>query len=61
MREIIFGQRCNIRYYQISKNYDANPKPDNTWFIMTNLPGKIQLEVAQLYSLRNWIEYGLSR
>lgn len=28
---------------------------------MTNLPGKIQLEVAQLYSLRNWIEYGFKQ
>ena len=61
IREIIFGQRCTIRYYQISKNSDANPEPDNTWFIMTNLPGKIQLEVAQLYSLRNWIEYGFKQ
>jgi hypothetical protein len=28
---------------------------------MTNLPGKIQLVVAQLYSLRTWIEYGFKQ
>ena len=28
---------------------------------MTNLPGKIQLIVAQLYSLRTWIEYGFKQ
>jgi SRSO17 transposase len=28
---------------------------------MTNLEGNIQLVVAQLYSLRNWIEYGFTQ
>jgi len=28
---------------------------------MTNLEGKIQLKLAQLYSLRNWIEYGFKQ
>ena len=28
---------------------------------MTNIPGKIQGEIAQLYSLRNWIEYGFKQ
>jgi SRSO17 transposase len=61
IREIIFGKRYSIRYYQISKSSDSNPKPEDTWFIMTNLPGNIQLKVAQLYSLRNWIEYGFKQ
>lgn len=61
IREIIFGKRHPIRYYQISKTSDSNPKPEDTWFIMTNLPGNIQLKVAQLYSLRNWIEYGFKQ
>jgi SRSO17 transposase len=61
IREIIFGKRYYIRYYQISKSSDSNPKPEDTWFIMTNLPGNIQLKVAQLYSLRNWIEYGFKQ
>jgi SRSO17 transposase len=61
IREIIFGKRYSIRYYQISKSSDSNPKPEDTWFIMTNLLGNIQLKVAQLYSLRNWIEYGFKQ
>lgn len=28
---------------------------------MTNLPGNIQLVVGNLYSLRNWIEYGFKQ
>jgi SRSO17 transposase len=61
IREIIFGKRHSIRYYQVSKSSDSNPKPEDTWFIMTNLPGNIQLKVAGLYSLRNWIEYGFKQ
>ncbi len=61
IREIIFGKRHPIRYYQISKSSDSEPKPEDTWFIMTNLSGNIQLKVAQLYSLRNWIEYGFKQ
>jgi len=30
-------------------------------FIMTNLPGSIQLQVTQFYSLRTWIEYGFKQ
>lgn len=68
IREIIFGKRGGIRYYQITKSSLAinpgqppDPDPKDTWFIMTNLPGKIQLIVAQLYSLRTWIEYGFKQ
>ena len=50
IREIIFGKRHSIRYYQISKSSASNPKPEDTWFIMTNLPGNIHLKVAELYS-----------
>ena len=60
IREIIFGKRRNIRYYEITKSDTKNPKSD-TWFIMTNLPGNIQLVVGNLYSLRNWIEYGFKQ
>lgn len=60
IREIIFGKRRTIRYYEITKNDTKNPKSD-TWFIMTNLPGNIQLVIGHLYSLRNWIEYGFKQ
>ena len=60
IREIIFGNRRTIRYYEITKSETQEPGLD-TWFIMTNLPGNIQLVVGNLYSLRNWIEYGFKQ
>lgn len=60
IREIIFGKRRSIRYYEITKSDTKDPGED-TWFIMTSLPGNIQLVVGQLYSLRNWIEYGFKQ
>lgn len=60
IREIIFGKRRTVRYYEITKNDTKNPGED-TWFIMTNLPGNIQLIIGNLYSLRNWIEYGFKQ
>jgi SRSO17 transposase len=60
IREIIFGKRRSIRYYEITKSDTKNPKSD-TWFIMTNLPGNIQLVAGNLYSLRTWIEYGFKQ
>jgi hypothetical protein len=57
LREIILGQR-RLRFYQISKSNAPDPTGYKSWYIMTNLPGELQPTVAQLYSLRNWIEYG---
>lgn len=59
IREIIFGKRRIIRYYELTKS--ETKEPEDTWFIMTNLPGNIQLVVGNLYSLRNWIEYGFKQ
>ncbi len=57
IREIVFGKRRNIRYWQITT--DSVELPENTtWFIMTNLPGDIQKSVGNTYGLRTWIEYG---
>ena len=50
IREIVFGQRGAIRYYQITKGSTQNPERADTWFIMTNLPGNIILKVGNLYS-----------
>ncbi|MGL5941367.1 MAG: transposase, partial [Waterburya sp.] len=61
IREIIFGKRKHIRFYQISKKEDKNPEPKDTWFIMTNKKGKITTSIASLYSLRNWIEYAFKQ
>jgi len=40
IREIVFGKRRNIRYWQITT--DKVELRDTTWFIMTNLPGDVQ-------------------
>lgn len=61
LREIIFGQRRRLRYYQISKSNTPDPTGDESWYVMTNLSVENPLNVAQLYSLRNWIEYGFKQ
>ncbi|MBD2255870.1 IS701 family transposase [Nostoc parmelioides FACHB-3921] len=61
LREIIFGKRRRTRYYQISKINTPEPTGDESWYIMTNLSTDLSVNVAQLYSLRNWIEYGFKQ
>ena len=61
IREIIFGQRQTIRYYQITKGSTDNPDKTDTWLIMTNLVGDILTSVASQYTLRTWIEYGFKQ
>jgi len=57
IREIVFGKRRTIRYWQITT--DKDKLPDNsTWFIMSNLPGAINKTVGNDYGLRTWVEYG---
>ncbi|HCF30756.1 MAG TPA: IS701 family transposase, partial [Cyanobacteria bacterium UBA11049] len=60
IREIIFGKRRELRYFEIAKD-DTNPESADTWFIRTNLPGKIQQVLGNLYSLRTRIEYGFKQ
>ncbi len=61
IREIIFGYRRQVRYYQITKGSTEEPDKADSWFIMTNLSGDILLSVATQYSLRMWIEYGFKQ
>lgn len=61
LREIIFGHRRTVRYYQITKGSTDTPDNADSWFIMTNLSGDILLSVATEYSLRTWIEYGFKQ
>ena len=60
IREIVFGKRRNIRYWQITTDNIELPE-NTTWFIMTNLPGNIQKSVGNTYGLRTWIEYGFKQ
>jgi SRSO17 transposase len=60
IREIIFGKRKSVRYWQITT--DPVELPENTtWFIMSELPGDIQKSVGNTYGLRTWIEYGFKQ
>jgi SRSO17 transposase len=61
IREIIFGKRRAIRYYEITKGSTEEPNQADTWQIMTNLTGEIQSQVALLYTLRTWIEYSFKQ
>lgn len=55
--EIIYGQRRQIRFYILTTDPKTLPK-DGTWYIMTNLEGKIEKTIGTTYGLRTWIEYG---
>lgn len=61
IREMIFGKRRPVRYFQITKGSTENPDKADCWSIMTNLPGDIILRIGGDYSLRNWIEYGFKQ
>jgi SRSO17 transposase len=58
-REIVFGQREHIRYSHLTTDPQPLP-PESTWYIMTNLAGKIQKTVGNTSGLRPWIEYGFT-
>jgi SRSO17 transposase len=56
-REIIYGKRREITYWEITT--DPKTLPENsTSFVMTNLQGKIGKLVGNLYGSRTWVEYG---
>jgi SRSO17 transposase len=60
IREIVFGQRRVVRYFEITTDPVHLPR-DTTWEVMTNLPGKIERTVGNTFGLRTWIEYGLKQ
>jgi SRSO17 transposase len=46
LREIIFGQRRRLRYYQISKVNTPDPTGNESWYIMTNSSTDLSSNVA---------------
>ncbi len=60
IREIIYGKRRQITYWQLTT--DTESLPDNsTSFVMTNIQetrSKIKKTLGNLYGLRTWVEYG---
>jgi SRSO17 transposase len=57
IREIIFGQRRDIRYYQITIDYEEHPAESMGW-LMTNVSGNVNQDLGNIYGMRTWIEYG---
>ncbi|WP_223211883.1 transposase, partial [Microcystis aeruginosa] len=60
IREIIFGKKREIKYWQVTNNKETLPE-NSTWHIMTKVPQIKYQEVGNLYGLRNWVEYGLKQ
>jgi SRSO17 transposase len=60
IREIIFGKKRDIRYWQVTNNKETLPE-NSTWYIMTKVPKIKYKQVGNLYGLRNWVEYGLKQ
>ena len=57
IREIIYGKRRAINYWEITTDPETMPE-NSTSFIMTNLQGNLKKTLGDLYGLRTWVEYG---
>ena len=60
IREIIFGKRVAIQYWQITTDPETLPK-NCTWYVMTKIARLKYKQVGNFYELRNWVEYGLKQ
>lgn len=60
VREIIFGRKKEVRYWEITDDKETLPK-NSTWYVMTRVPGISYKDVGNLYGIRNWVEYGLKQ
>lgn len=60
LREVIFGQRGTLRYYQLTTDPVKLPAA-TTCLVMTNLPGNLRHTLGNFYGLRTWIEYGFKQ
>lgn len=57
VREIIYGQKRAATYWEITTDPETMPS-NSTSFVKTNIQGKVQENVGNLYGLRTWVEYG---
>lgn len=60
IREIICGDNPEIRYWQITTDFEKLPK-NTTWYVMSKFPEITPREVGNFYGLRTWVEYGLKQ
>lgn len=65
IREIIYGKRHEITYWQLTTDKESLPE-NSTSFIMTNLPGNLKRKLkdlkeklGDLYGNRTWVEDGV--
>ncbi len=57
IREIIYGKRRVVQYWQITTNKETVPD-DSTWFVMTKIPNLKYKEVGKIYQVRAYEEQG---
>jgi SRSO17 transposase len=57
IREIIYGKKRAITYWEITTDPETMPE-NSTTFVMTNLQGNLKKTLGDLYGLRTWVEYG---
>jgi SRSO17 transposase len=57
IREIVFGKKRAITYWEITTAPETMPE-NSTTFVMTNFQGKLKKTLGDLYGLRTWVEYG---
>jgi SRSO17 transposase len=60
IREIIYGVRRPVRFYDLTSDPEKLPSA-TTRFVMTNLPGDLRHELGTIYGLPTWIEYGFKQ
>jgi len=60
IREVIYGKRHQIRYFQLTTDPQTLPA-ETTAFVMTNLTGNVRARLGNDYGVRTWIEYGFKQ
>ena len=57
IREIIYGKKRAITYWEITTDLETMPE-NSTTYVMTNLQGNLKKILGDMYGLRTWVEYG---
>ncbi len=57
IREIICGDKPEIRYWRITTDKDELPQ-NTTWYVMSKFPSITPREVGNFSGLRTWVESG---
>lgn len=60
IREIIFGNRSQTQYWEVTTDPETLPAK-STGFVMTHVEGINYREVGNLYGMRTWVEYGIKQ